>query len=299
MYTFPIRIEGGRLSDAERHKIYGISRISLCQKESGKMGRDYLIRKRGIDVETIANFRLGYVPFNYDHPFAGRIVMPIFDDYADLIALSVRPIFEILQLPGDKSQVAVDVKPNGDRLDYLDEQGMPQSILRDQVIGVTDPEQKYWNESYPKGEALFGMHIAKYSIIKWGFAIVVEGQMDVFNMHAHGLTNTVGVLGGVFTPIHAMLLKRWTSQVAFIMDGDMAGRNHTQKAQEVMRIYDTLRIGSGAPQKAHMFDSCAVLMPNDVDPDSFLRLHGSYLMRSLIAEEMLKVNMVVPKGWSS
>jgi DNA primase len=87
-------IKISKLDPHDREYAYGASRISLCQGPAGKPARDYLMYKRGLDVGTIAQFRLGFVPFNIDHPFAGRVVFPIFDLHDRLIALSVRPIRE-------------------------------------------------------------------------------------------------------------------------------------------------------------------------------------------------------------
>ena len=73
------KIKLSRLSSAERMKIYGASRISLCQRIAGGPGRDYLLRERMLDWGTIAGFRLGFVPFNVNNPFAGRVVFTVYD----------------------------------------------------------------------------------------------------------------------------------------------------------------------------------------------------------------------------
>lgn len=227
------------LSQKDREYLYGASRLSLFQKP-GELGREYLTEKRGLDVETISDFRLGFVPFDVDHCFSGRIVIPIFDPYSNLIALSVR--------------------------------------------GVTDDcEPKYWNESYPKGETLFGMHNAMKSIWEKGYAIIVEGQFDVIAMHAFGFSNTVGILGGAFTPMHAYLLKRYTHQIVFMFDGDEAGLKHNERANELMLAFNT---GSYFGHKS--LSHCFTTLPTDSDPDSFLKDNGAQGMKKLIDETMSK-----------
>jgi len=239
----PIRIAG--LDPSKREKVYGSSRISLCQKPEGQPGREYLSVTRGLDVETIAKFQLGFVPYTVNNPFAGRIMMPIFDAYWNLLALSFRT------LTADKAAL--------------------------RAAGG-----KYWNETFPKGEHLYGFNLAKYSIVKMGYAILCEGQMDVIAMHAHGFTNAVGVLGGAFTPFQAFLLKKFTEQVVIMMDGDAAGAKHRAKCEEVLRLF--------APQSVrgkvgNVLTSAFVNLPagdDEKDPDSFLRKHGSEEMTKRI-----------------
>ena len=57
---------------------------------------DYLTEVRGLSEDTIRKFCLGYVPrcvtneFGDTHEVAGRIIIPIFNQYGQLIALSSR-----------------------------------------------------------------------------------------------------------------------------------------------------------------------------------------------------------------
>ena len=44
-----------------------------------------------------------------------------------------------------------------------------------------------------------------------------EGYMDVISLHQAGFTNAVAPLGTAFTPNQAMLLKRYTNEVIFVV----------------------------------------------------------------------------------
>lgn len=253
-----IRYPGGRLSQEERNGVYGASQIFLSRGE-GVPGLRYLVEDRGLDIETIANFRLGYMPFSADHAFNGRIVIPIFDVYDKLIALSVRPATN-------------------------DEK-------------VLDEYLKYWNESYDKGAHLFGMNKAKFSVVRERFAICVEGQFDVMSSHSYGLTNTVGVLGGAFTSWHAMLLKKWTHNVVFLFDGDAAGRKHAERAMKEIEAYSYPSMADHRRQSSHTLRAVAVFLPEGKDPADYLTKYGASMLRKLIADEMNKVGMPVPSDW--
>ncbi len=244
----PIRF--ARLDKSERDRVFGASRITLHQEEAGEPGRHYLMVERGLDVVTIARFLLGFVPFNVNHDFKGRIVMPIMDPYGHLLTLSVRPL--------------IDLRP------------------------------KYWNESFVKGEQLYGLWLAKYGICRMGFAVVVEGQLDVCMMHAHGFDNTVGLMGGAFTPIQAQSLRRWTRQVVFLMDGDQAGKEASERAKEILDYYQFNR-----SDDARAFRYAIADMPakDDIsDPAKFLRRLGSLEMRKLIANPMRLAGLAIPEG---
>jgi DNA primase catalytic core len=261
----------GKLDARTRDFVYGASRVSLCQDSTGKPGLEYLLYKRNIDIETIAAFRLGFVPFinpgSYisktdgkpeDLPWvrlqmAGRIVFPIFDVHDRLIALSLRPI-------------------------------------RDEDA----TEQKYWNEAFPKGEHLFGLNLAKYYIAKWDFAIIVEGQVDVLKSHSLGLQNTVGIMGGAFTPLHAQLLKGWTRNFVFLFDNDEGGRKHADKARDVLGIYKQTNRGATSSRIKYAFAN----LPPGYDPDSFLGERGGKELRELIAESMKTNSIYVPSKWA-
>lgn len=259
MRYWPIKLS--RLDWRDREFIYGASRISLGQEAVGEEARQYLYGQRGLDIETVARFRLGYVPFQVGNgparQFAGRIVFPIFDPYDNLIALSVRPV-------------------------------------RDGVV----TEQKYWNESFSKGENLYGLNVAKYQIATWDFAVVVEGQFDVLKMHSHGLTNTVGILGGAFTPIHANILKRWTNNLVFVMDGDTAGSNHAEAAEKVMAIYGELQSGKSLLRTSRL-QGAFVVLEQGADPASFLAQRGGRVMRKLINDALSDKNMRVSRKWAA
>lgn len=195
----PIRF--GSLLPDERWRVFAASQKSLNDPE-GIDARRWLTRTRGLDLQTISDFRLGYCPLRIDHGFAGRIVIPIYDTYDSLLALSVRPA---------TSDEAI-----------IDEFG------------------KYWNESYEKGWQLFGLNLARLHIIKMGFVIIVEGQFDVMAMHSCGFPNTVAVLGGAFTPMQAELLKRWTKQIVLLFDGDKPGREHANRCLSVLSYYGSV-----------------------------------------------------------
>jgi DNA primase len=136
-----------------------------------------------------------------------------------------------------------------------------------------DKPAKYINSKesliYTKGKVLFGLFQARQTIRTEEIAIVVEGNFDVFSLHARGLTNVVAPLGTAFTPDQAGLLKRHAPSCVLLFDGDAAGRKAARSAR-------------GPCMEAGLVAKVAGL-PDGVDPDDFARTRGAEPLRDMCA----------------
>lgn len=114
--------------------------------------------------------------------------------------------------------------------------------IRDSVgrtVGFTgralDPndQAKYLNspetDLYKKSDILFGMDKAKDAIRTRGFALMVEGQMDLLMLHQIGFKNTIALSGTALTPSHLSLIKRYADNLMLALDSDRAGLAASQK----------------------------------------------------------------------
>ncbi len=128
---------------------------------------------------------------------------------------------------------------------------------------------KYFNsaetEIYKKSRILYALDIAQKEILQSGYAILCEGYMDVLMAHAHGFRQAVASLGTALTEDQARLLKRFTQKAFFLYDGDPAGVKAMLKGGEPL-----LRAG---------FDVRVILLPEEDDPDTFLRREGPDALR--------------------
>jgi DNA primase len=108
------------------------------------------------------------------------------------------------------------------------------------VIGFTarllddDPDApKYINTpqtvTYDKSNHVFGLHLAKETIRKEGFVVVVEGNMDVIGSHQAGVLNVVATAGTAMTEMHLRQLKRFTGDIRLCFDADRAGVAATER----------------------------------------------------------------------
>ncbi len=95
----------------------------------------------------------------------------------------------------------------------------------DQAKYLNSPE----TELYHKHEILFGMDKAKDAIRSRGFALLVEGQMDLLLLHQIGFNNTVALSGTALSKEHLSLMKRYADNLMLALDRDRAGLAATQK----------------------------------------------------------------------
>ncbi len=120
---------------------------------------------------------------------------------------------------------------------------------------------KYLNspetDLYKKHEILFGMDKAKDSIRTRGFAILVEGQMDLLLLHQIGFTNTIALSGTALSKEHVALIKRYSDNLMFALDSDRAGLAATGKSALIAL--------------AHGMKVKAVAMPAGSDPADLSR----------------------------
>ena len=120
---------------------------------------------------------------------------------------------------------------------------------------VNSPE----TEIYIKSKSLYGIYFAKSEISKKDKCILVEGYLDVLQMHQLGILNVVASSGTSLTVEQIRLIHKFTDNITIIYDGDGAG------------IKAALR-GIGLILKEGM-NVKVVLLPDGQDPDDFARRH--------------------------
>lgn len=228
----------------------------------GKEGLNYLTQNRKISEDTIRKFRLGYVPKNNKHQLCGRIIFPVFDSSNNLIAISSRFIFG-----AEKTPLPV-----------------------------------YWHESYEKSFYLYGLNLAKQAIIKAGFVIVTEGQIDVLQFHANGVENVVGLCANKLSDVQLASAYRYCDEVVLVLDRDAnyAGQKATENAmkkpmQAQSGLLDKKYLTHFNKRDVYLNQSnspfakrkmIAVEFPMDIDPDDYIKKYGIDAMRRIISSRL-------------
>ena len=126
------------------------------------------------------------------------------------------------------------------------------------------------SSSYTKGEHLYGLDLARDEIRRKGFAIVVEGYLDLAALAGAGFDNAIASLGTAFTPAQTRLLARYCNRVVFSYDGDAAGAKATERSLDMLL--------------AKGFDVCIVDLPGGLDPDDLIRRDGAEAYGTLVEQ---------------
>lgn len=175
------------------------------------------LESRGITIETIDRFGLGYAEDSWDN-LMNHLLNKGFP--IDLIIESG------LVKPGTvtssyydffRNRITIPIAMNGGILGF-----------GARIAPGNDSPAKFINTpdtpTFKKREILFGYNFARQSIFKTKTAIVVEGYFDAIILQQYGFLNTVASAGTALTKEHFRALKQaGAERVILAMDGDAAG----------------------------------------------------------------------------
>jgi DNA primase catalytic core len=204
----------------------------------------------------------------------GRSLLPESIQHFKIGCTNVLPLVNYLKNKGFTDEEIINsglgVKRNGEIKDFFFRRIMFPITRNGRVLGFSgrvtgDEEPKYLNTSatpiFRKKEILYGLD--PVAIKTAGYAIVVEGQLDVIMAHQCGYRNTCAPLGTSFGEEHVKTLKKYINWAMVIYDGDKAGINASQRTAKI--LFDgKMRGGVG-------------ILPEGEDPDSFLRRGGTFM----------------------
>jgi len=220
----------------------------------GSAARDYLAG-RGLTPALIDRFQLGYA-------------LPRWDDLLRALKKRGHPD-RLLEASG-----LLVPRQNGsghyDR--FRDRLMIPIWDVSGKVVGFggralshADGVVKYLNSPetalYRKGTHLFGLNLAARAVRERGCALVVEGYFDAIMLHAHGFENAVAALGTALTTGQAGLLSRYARTMVLLFDPDAPGIGAARRNLEHLINVD--------------LDWRIVLLPEGLDPDAYVRTHGT------------------------
>jgi DNA primase len=234
-----------------------------------EVARAYL-DKRNLNEETTVKFQLGYALDSWralsDHlmrrgyqrddllaagliveredgryydRFRGRLIIPIRDERGRVIGFGGRT---------------------------LDPTGVPKYLNSPQTA------------LFDKSRTLYGLDVAKGAVRAAGYAVIVEGYMDVLQAHQHGIANVVAQMGTALTEAQLKLLSRFTRSFVLALDPDTAGDQATLRGLTVAREALARRAVPVPTERGRIryesqLDAQLRIMtlPQDQDPDDVIR----------------------------
>jgi DNA primase len=248
-----------------------------------------LAEKAGVDLSSISNSNAGLFEINstalnfyveslkknekaMEYLTKQRSLLPEAIQHFKIGCTNGVPLVNYLKGKGFTDEEIINsglgVKRNGEIKDFFFKRIMFPITRNGNVLGFSgrvtgDEEPKYLNTSatpiFQKREILYGLDSVAISAA--GYAIVVEGQIDVIMAQQCGYRNTCAPMGTSFGEEHVKTLKKYTNWVMVIYDGDTAGKTSAQRTVKIL-FDEKMRGGVGS-------------LPAGEDPDSFLRKGGT------------------------
>ncbi|GIN20019.1 MAG TPA: DNA primase [Bacillus bacterium] len=134
----------------------------------------------------------------------------------------------------------------------------------------SDDSPKYLNTPetaiFNKSSLLYNYHEARSEIRRQGYAVLFEGFADVISADQANVKNGVAVMGTSLTNEHIQLLRRLTDTIILCFDSDQAGIEASNRAGSML-------VEKGLEVKA-------ALLPKGMDPDDYIRKHGTEKFRT-------------------
>jgi DNA primase len=142
---------------------------------------------------------------------------------------------------------------------------------------LLDEQPKYLNSRenplFAKSKMLYGFNYSKDAIRSQNSAIIVEGYMDCLSLMQKGITNSVACLGTALSSHQLKILKARTSRAYLVFDGDTAGQRAMLASLKAALLVSQIEIN-------------VVVLPQNEDPDSFVRKEGAGAFSELLAQSV-------------
>ena len=233
---------------------------------------DYF-KSRGLAPEPVRDFKLGFAP----------------PGWSSLINFAAKEGVSVESLAACGLAIRKDDGSSYDR--FRDRVMFSLIDLSGRIIGfagrgmTADATPKYLNSPetpiYRKKEFLYGLNITRNYIKEEKAALVVEGYMDFLTLYQAGVRNVVATSGTAMTSEHGHLLKRFTSKVVLVFDGDAAGQKAAERGVFTLSPFD--------------LDVSVLVLPAEEDPDSFVKAHGAGPFRELMANARNANDFIIDK----
>jgi DNA primase len=271
---YQLKFEEGTEEASTRSRLLALNKFaaeyyqSQLETEEGLFARDFLVR-RGFAAESFESFGIGYAPKGWQN----------------LITAATGAGYQ------PQEMVSAGLAMESDKGGYDRFRGRVLWPIRDansQVLGFgarrlyeEDQGPKYLNTPetpvYHKSSVLYGLDLARKSIVKTRQIVVVEGYTDVMACHLAGIQTAVATCGTAFGEDHIKIINRLLGQssepaeVIFTFDPDAAG----EKA--ALRVY-----GDSSKFNALTFVASG---PEGLDPADLRQKHGDQAIPKMLEQK--------------
>jgi DNA primase len=263
---YSIEVEEVEMSDemkaelSERETNFAINQFAqkfftktLFESDEGKQIALTYFKEREFSIDTLKKFQVGFSPSSWD----AFILEATKNGYTKEQLVKSGLVIEKEGRYYDRFRERVIFPIHNISGRVLGFGGRILSSEKSQAKYINSPESDIYNKS----KILYGINFAKNQIVKEDNCLLVEGYTDVLSMNQAGIENVVASSGTSLTTEQIRLIKKFTSNITIIYDGDPAG------------IKASLR-GIGLILSEDM-NVKVVLLPEPEDPDSFVKKNRS------------------------
>jgi len=124
---------------------------------------------------------------------------------------------------------------------------------------INSPETEF----FKKGNNLYNINSARETRDNKEEVFIVEGYMDVVNLHKYGIQNAVANLGTAMTERQIELAWKFFKNPILCLDGDDSGQKAALRAAE--RLFPLIKPN---------YNIYFLTLPENLDPDSFINKYG-------------------------
>ncbi len=232
----------------------------LWETNPGRLiGLSYL-RQRGMRDDIIKKFGIGYCPEGKDTMTSAAIKEGFKMEFLEKTGLTIKRDDWIRDRFSGRMMFPI----HGISGRVIGFGG--RTLTQDKTIAkyLNSPE----SDIYHKSRVLYGIFQAKRCIIQEDKCYLVEGYTDVTSLHQSGIENVVASSGTSLTIDQIRLIRRFTSNVTIIYDGDQAGIKASMRGIDMV-------LEEGINVKV-------LPLPEGEDPDSFSRSMSATQLKEYI-----------------
>jgi len=232
---------------------------------SGMVARDY-VEKRGLKLETLRQFRIGYAPDErtalYNHLKTAGFSQTLMMDAGLIITPEDGPPYDRF-----RGRVMFPIRNASGKIIAFGGRLIINTTNKNLPKYLNSPETAL----FKKGEVLYNLDLAKKPARDGNMVAVMEGYMDVVSTWQSGVNVATATLGTAVTPEHLRLLWQLAKEPVLCLDGDAAGQRAMQRAAEI-----------ALPLLKPGYSLRFAILPKGDDPDSFVQKHGKAAFEKIL-----------------
>ncbi|HUS60278.1 MAG TPA: DNA primase [Nevskiaceae bacterium] len=219
-------------SERQKQELYEINHLSseyyhyvLLNHPAGKEALAY-IQGRGISKDSLEKFKIGFAPNMWEGLqkfLVGKKNYSVQNlEKAGLVIKGRRGFYDRF-----RARVVFPLKDHRGNI----------CGFAGRVIVPEVKEAKYINTpetlAYHKSNLLYGLGETSQEIKKKNEAVLVEGELDAISSYQAGVKNVAAIKGSALTLNQVQLLGRFTKNITFALDADIAGNQAARRGIEI------------------------------------------------------------------